>query len=345
MNSIHCLIVDDDPSVRRMMARVVALEGLDSVQAASSAEALSILADNPEIPLAVVDIFLPGMDGVALLKRIRKDHPDVSVIMLTGIAEVNTAVQCLQLGAMDYLSKPVMLDEMRLRVSRVLERRNLVMQNREYQRALESRVSQLTRRNNEMVVEQIQMAGRMLEAKDRYTVGHSQRVRDYAVKTAVSLGYTGDLLDDLRLGAELHDIGKIGTSDTILNKPGPLTEDEFNTIKRHTTDGEEILRPILADRPVVLNVVRSHHERYDGSGFPDKLSGEGIPREARIVAVVDAYDAMTTARAYRPAHRTVGAGGSHRVVSVYHRNDARLARYALARELVGEARSVVALMV
>jgi len=300
VNPIRCIIVDDDPSVRRSVARIVALEGLTCVEAGSAGEALQLLARHPEVPLVITDIFMPGMDGVAFLKRVTRDHPDVSVVILTGQAQVSTAVECLRLGAVDYMSKPVLVDEMRLRISRALEKRNLVLQNREYQRALESRVSSLTRKTNEMLVEQIQMAGRMLEAKDRYTVGHSQRVRDYAVKTAVVLGYTGDSLEDLKLGAELHDIGKIGTSDTILNKPGPLTEDEFQSIKRHTVDGEEILRPIFLERPAILGIVRSHHEHLDGSGFPDRLEGQAIPHEARIVSVVDAFDAMTTARAYRP---------------------------------------------
>jgi putative nucleotidyltransferase with HDIG domain len=192
-------------------------------------------------------------------------------------------------------------------VARALEKRDLILQNREYQRNLEGRVKTLAERTKEMFVEQIQLAVRMLEAKDRYTMGHSQRVREYALKTAVRLGLSGDALEDMRVGGELHDIGKIGTSDTILNKPGPLSAAEFVQIKRHTSDGEEILKPIFRDRPSVLRIVRSHHERLDGSGFPDGLVGDAIPVEARIVAVVDAYDAMTTTRAYRPSRRPADA--------------------------------------
>lgn len=139
----------------------------------------------------------------------------------------------------------------------------------------------------------------MLEKKDEYTRGHSQRVSRYAVRTAVLLGFSGDVLDQIRLGGELHDIGKIGTRDAVLRKPGPLTPTEFEEIKQHVIEGEEILEPLRRDHPIVLQIVRSHHERIDGSGFPDGLRGPAIPMVARIVAVADAFDAMTTERTYR----------------------------------------------
>lgn len=146
---------------------------------------------------------------------------------------------------------------------------------------------------------QIQMAVRMLEKKDSYTRGHSQRVSRYAVKTAVFLGFTGEVLEQIRLGGELHDIGKIGTRDSVLNKPGPLTESEFEEMKRHVTEGEDILEALRREHPLVLLIVRNHHERMDGSGFPDGLKDEEIPMVARVVAVADAFDAMTTNRSYR----------------------------------------------
>jgi putative nucleotidyltransferase with HDIG domain len=148
-----------------------------------------------------------------------------------------------------------------------------------------------------------------LEAKDAYTSGHSTRVSRYAVKTAVQLGYTGDRLEQIRLGGELHDIGKIGTREDILHKPGPLTLDEFHHIKGHAALGERILAPFMGESPSVLRIVRSHHERLDGEGFPDGLAGDTIPHEARIVAVVDAFDAMTTNRAYRPSRTPPDAVG------------------------------------
>jgi putative nucleotidyltransferase with HDIG domain len=148
---------------------------------------------------------------------------------------------------------------------------------------------------------QIQMAVRLLEKKDVYTRGHSERVSRYAVETAVHLGYRSEELDQIRLGGELHDIGKIGTRDAVLQKPGPLTPDEFEEIKRHVLEGEEMLEPLRRKHPLVLQIVRNHHERLDGSGFPDGLKGREIPMVARLVAVVDAFDAMTTTRPYRRA--------------------------------------------
>jgi len=178
----------------------------------------------------------------------------------------------------------------------VLENRYL---QQSYQERLQASIRELDQRNKEQFVGQIQMAVRMLEKKDVYTRGHSQRVSRYAVKTAVFLGFTGEILDQIRLGGELHDIGKIGTRDSVLQKPGPLTVSEFEEIKKHVTEGEEILQPLRREHPLVLQIVRNHHERMDGSGFPDGLVGEEIPMVARVVAVVDAFDAMTTNRSYR----------------------------------------------
>jgi cyclic di-GMP phosphodiesterase len=192
-----------------------------------------------------------------------------------------------------------MIEEVRARVDKALEKRRLVLENRFYQQSLELRVQELDRRNRASLINGVQMLVQALEAKDSYTSGHSSRVSRYGVKTAVPLGFSDDALEHIRLGGELHDIGKIGTREAILNKPGPLTADEFQHVKEHSVLGEKILAPFLGQSPSVLRVVRSHHERLDGSGFPDGLKGDQIPLEARIVAVVDAFDAMTTNRAYR----------------------------------------------
>ena len=299
--AVRCLVVDDDPVVRRAVTRMVESLGLGCRDAEDGRTALALLESLGGVPLVISDIQMPGLDGLELLRALRQAHPDTVVIMLSGLAEVQTAVECLQHGAVDYLSKPVLLDELRARVSQALEKRELRLQNRYYQAQLETRVRELTARNRELFVEQIQLAVRLLEARDAYTRGHSQRVARYATATGVRLGLAGERLEQLKLGGELHDIGKIGTADHILHKPGPLTVEEFAVIKRHTTDGERILAPLLRDREAVMQIVRSHHERLDGTGFPDGLGGDRIPFEARIVSVVDAFDAMTTSRAYREA--------------------------------------------
>ena len=295
----RCLIVDDDAQVRHVLTRVIQTHGLSAMEASSGTDALALLDREGGVPLCISDIYMPEMDGVTFLREALKRYPDMGVIMLTGVAEVNTAVECLKLGALDYISKPVMVEEVRARLDKALEKRDLILQNRFYQLNLETRVRDLDRTNKLSVINGVQMLVHALEAKDAYTSGHSSRVSRYAMKAAVLLGFTGDALEHIRLGGELHDIGKIGTREDILNKPGPLTPEEFQHIKAHAPLGERILTPFLGGSPIVLRIVRSHHERLDGSGFPDALRGDEIPLEARIVAVVDAFDAMTTNRAYR----------------------------------------------
>lgn len=295
----QCLVVDDDPQVRESLVRVVQSIGLSCLDAASADIALRLLAERGEVAVLISDIRMPGTDGVALLEEVRRRYPDVAVIMLSAVADVQIAVDCLKLGALDYIAKPMVIGEVQARVTKALEKRELILQNRYYQRHLESEVRRQRTRIEELFLEGAQTLAHALEAKDAYTRGHSKRVREYAVRTAVLLGHTGDFLDNIRLGAELHDIGKIGTREAVLNKPGGLTPDEFRHVAEHTVLGERILAPLARDRPVVLRIARSHHERVDGDGFPDGLAGEAIPIEARIVSVVDAFDAMTTNRAYR----------------------------------------------
>jgi putative two-component system response regulator len=299
--------VDDDGTVRHALARAIQGHGLATLEAGSGVEALAILEREGEVPLCISDVHMAEMDGITFLREAINRYPDMAVIMLTGVADVSVAVECLQIGALDYLSKPVVMEEVRARVDKALEKRQLVLQNRFYQKNLEGRVRELDRRNKESLINGVQTLVHALEAKDAYTSGHSSRVARYAQKTAIHLGYIGELLQHIRLGAELHDIGKIGTREAILNKPGPLAPDEFEHIKEHSALGEKILAPFLSESPMVLRIVRSHHERMDGCGFPDGLAGDRIPREARIVAVVDAFDAMTTNRAYRPSRTPVEA--------------------------------------
>ena len=305
------LVVDDDGEVRQTLARVLQSVGLSTIEARNGRDALALLEERGEVPLIVSDLHMPEMDGLTFLREVIRRWPNVAFIMLTGVAEVTTAVECLKHGAYDYLSKPFLIDEVRARVDNALEKRRLVLENRflqlSYQERLQASIRELDQRNKEQFVGQIQMAVRMLEKKDVYTRGHSQRVSRYAVKTAVFLGFTGEILDQIRLGGELHDIGKIGTRDSVLQKPGPLTVSEFEEIKKHVTEGEEILQPLRREHPLVLQIVRNHHERMDGSGFPDGLVGDAIPMVARVVAVVDAFDAMTTNRSYRQPRPPVEA--------------------------------------
>jgi putative two-component system response regulator len=297
--SASCLIVDDEPAVRRSLARMLTAQGFNCLEAGTGREALQVLDRTGEIPLIISDMRMPDLDGMGFLEAVRQRFPDSSVIMLSGISETTTAVDCLHLGAADFLLKPISLSELQARVTRALEKRALVLQNRFYQEHLERQVQEQAQRIQELFLQGVQMLARALEAKDAYTRGHSIRVSRYAVATAVGLGFEGAALDGIRLGGELHDIGKIGTREAVLHKPGRLTADEFRQITEHPALGERMLSPLAHESPDVLRIVRSHHERLDGKGFPDGLRGETIPIEARIVAVADAFDAMTTRRPYR----------------------------------------------
>ena len=299
----RCLVVDDDPQVRHSIAPVTQMLGLSPLEAASGDEALEILAREGEVPIVISDVNMPGLSGIAFLEEVVKRFPETGVLMLSGVADVKVAVQCLDKGALDYIAKPALIEEVRARLAKALEKRDLILQKRFYQKNLELRVRVQANRIRELFLQGVQTLAHALEAKDAYTSGHSIRVSRYAAQTALRLGFTGERLEEIRLGAELHDIGKIGTREAVLNKPGPLTEEEFLHITEHTILGERILAPLARENPTVLRIVRHHHERMDGRGFPDKLNGADIPIEARIVCVVDAFDAMTTNRAYR-ASRT-----------------------------------------
>lgn len=296
---MRCLVVDDEPVVRRAVRRMLEAQGFTCLEAGSGREALGVLAGTGELPLIVSDLRMPELDGMGFLAEVRRLFPDTAVLMLSGVAETSVAVECLHLGAADFLTKPVAVAEMHARVTRALEKRALVMQNRHYQATLERRVQEQAERIRELFLEGVQMLARALEAKDPCLRGHSIRVSRYAVATARRLGLGEAAVEQIRIGGELHDIGKIGTREAVLQKPGALTEEERHQICAHPVLGERMLAPLARESPGVLRVVRSHHERVDGAGFPDGLQGAAIPLEARIVAVADAFDAMTSERPYR----------------------------------------------
>lgn len=297
------LVVDDDFRVREVLARLLKAQGYGVVEASDTDTALATLARDGEVPLVLSDLHMPGRDGMELLREVRARYPDTAVVMLTGDGDVATAVECLKVGARDYLSKPVQAQEVRARIDKALAERRMAIEIRRlresYQHDLERQVHQLSRKNQAMFLAQVQMAVTMLEAKDPYTRGHSARVSTYAVATGRFLGLDDAMLEQIRLGGELHDIGKIGTRDAVLHKAGSLTPEEFAEMRRHTVEGEAMLSVLRADHPEVLHIVRWHHERLDGTGFPDGLVAHQIPIAARIVSVVDAFDAMTSTRAYR----------------------------------------------
>ena len=295
----YCLIVDDEPRLRQVLMHLMRNDGFTCLEAGNGEEALALLEHQP-MTLVMSDLRMPKMDGLELLRQIRGRWPDTAVVMITAVADVEVAVSCLAIGAMDYLTKPFHLEEVRARVAQALEKRRLVIDNRGYQESLQEKVAVQARRLEELFLASIQSLAEALEVKDPYTRGHSVRVSHYAVVIAREMGVDGEMLRQVELGGHVHDIGKIGVREDVLNKPGKLTDAEYEHIMSHPVVGWRILAPLLGETPVALNVVRSHHERFDGRGVPDRLAGPAIPLEARIAAAADSFDAMTSDRPYRP---------------------------------------------
>jgi response regulator RpfG family c-di-GMP phosphodiesterase len=297
---VRILVVDDEALLRQVLTRLLTGAGYLCREAASAPAAIETLNREP-VDLVVSDIQMPGMDGTQLLAEVRRRWPDTGVVMVTAVSDVQTAVACLNQGALDYVGKPFQVDEVLARVRQALDKRRLQIENRDYQLNLEHKVRIQADRIAELFLQAVQSLAHALEAKDPYTRGHSARVRDYSEATARAMGLDTTLVAEVRLGAELHDIGKIGVRESVLLKPGRLTDDEYMHILEHTIIGERILSPLVREHPLALRIVRSHHERLDGRGFPDHLRGEEIPLPARVVTVADTFDAMTTARPYRTA--------------------------------------------
>ncbi len=296
---LHCVVADDEAHLRRVLVRLMEGEGFICHEAPNGRAALELLERVPAT-LVLSDLHMPELDGMGLLREVRERRPDTAIIMITAVADVATAVSALAVGAMDYLTKPFHVDEVRARVRQALEKRRLILENRGYQESLEARVAEQSRRLESLFLASIQSLADALEVKDPYTHGHSLRVSSYSVAIARAIGLSADAIQQIEIGGRVHDIGKIGVRETVLNKPGPLTADEYQHIMTHPTVGWRILSPLLEEMPMSLNIVRWHHERYDGSGAPDRLVGNAIPLEARIVAVADTFDAMTSVRPYRP---------------------------------------------
>jgi putative two-component system response regulator len=243
---------------------------------------------------------MPGKSGREVLPEIVKKYPDTAVIMATSPDDTELAIEMMKMGAYDYVIKPIRLSELPIRVNKALERRSLLIKNRKYEISLEKKAGEQTRQIREAFQNSIKSLAYALEARDEYTGGHSQRVSQYAQLIANRLGTSHKYVEKIKQAALVHDIGKIGIRESVLMKTTELTEDEYQHIAAHNVIGEHILRPAIDDEDI-LKMVRHHHERYDGKGYPDGLSGMQITQGARVLAVADIYDAMTSNRPYRSA--------------------------------------------
>jgi putative nucleotidyltransferase with HDIG domain len=300
------LIVDDEPTVSDILARRLAKEGYVCIKANNGKEALQYFYKDA-FSLVISDMKMPEMNGLELLRKLKAVSPKITVIMITAFPEIDMAVEAMRLGAYDFLTKPVTLDLVVLSVRKALEKKRLEEEVELYHKNLELLVEERTsklqyayRVLKKSYLDSVKVLAEAIDAKDPYTRGHSDRVRKMSIKIATHLGFAEDQLENLEYGALLHDIGKIGIKDEILQKQGALTPEEYHYIQEHPLIGVKILEDVDYFRDKV-RMIRHHHEHFDGSGYPDGLTGEAIPIEARIIAVPDAFDAMTSMRPHREA--------------------------------------------
>jgi len=287
------VVVDDDPA-NLLMAKSALAEESIRVTALRSGEELLAYVAKKSPDLILLDILMPGMDGFETMERLKdsmRETREIPVIFLTADDNRDTERHGLELGATDFIRKPFLPEVLALRVRHAIELDR-------FQRDLAQEVDVKTKENEGLSLRIVQALAEAIDAKDAYTNGHSGRVAEYAVRIAARFGYSIRAQQEIYMAGLLHDVGKIGVPDEIINKPGKLTAEEYEIIKTHPAIGDKILKTIR-ERPELAVAARWHHERYDGRGYPDGLTGKEIPEIARIIAVADAYDAMTSRRSYR----------------------------------------------
>lgn len=293
------LVVDDDALNLKMANHILSGKNMRVSCLKSGEDAVEFLKENrPD--LILLDVHMPGMNGFETISIIRENMhtADIPVIFLTADDDSNTEKKGLEAGAMDFIKKPFVPEVLLLRVRHTLD---LVRLQMDLSCEVERKTQELMEQHGKLERISMQIVKALsgaIDAKDTYTNGHSTRVADYSREIAGRAGLSKDLQNDIYMIGLLHDVGKIGIPDAIINKPAKLTEEEYSTIQKHPVLGAKILGNI-AEFPKLGTGARWHHERYDGKGYPDGISGEDIPVEARIIAVADAYDAMSSRRSYR----------------------------------------------
>lgn len=304
----HIVTTDDDPAIRKILQILLKKEGYQVTLCTNGNELIEILKTEADhIDLILLDIKMPGLSGFEVLEIIRHRYPHIPVVMLTAFSDLDTGMKAIRLGASDYLAKPVLREALISCVERVIE--ESAMQRLEFDQKNNSLANQkdleeqlrsalLTLKNTTLAT--LEAFSETIEQKDAYTKGHCNRVRTISVAMGRALNFSHEHILTLEGGSLLHDIGKIGISEEILNKTSSLTKEEYEIIKMHPVFGDRIINHIELFQPY-RPIIRSHHERIDGRGYPDGLKADQIPLEVRIVSLADAYDAMTSSRAYRSA--------------------------------------------
>ncbi len=298
------LVVDDEESIRVAIGKFLRSRGYEVQTAATGIEALDTLARG-RFTLMLCDVRMPGLSGVEVVPKAISLDTDLAIMMLTAVNDAPTATEALSSGAMDYLMKPVELEDLQVAVERALHKRELNIEQRRVELMIREevalRTSELEREKlalRQMTVGVAETLINAMEAKDIYLRGHSQRVAELAASLGEELGLDADTVEAVRMAGRLHDVGKIGIKESILNKPSSLTDEEFEHVKDHVRIGMEILAP-LRHIGLALQFVQDHHEHWDGNGYPRRIAGESISIGGRILAACDAFDAITSKRAYR----------------------------------------------
>jgi response regulator RpfG family c-di-GMP phosphodiesterase/anti-sigma regulatory factor (Ser/Thr protein kinase) len=301
---VRVLIVDDQEPVRRQLSRLLADKGYLTSEADSGAAALEQVRE-ARPTLMLLDIGMPGMPGTDVIPEALDLEPDLGIVILSGAQDAPTVTTCLQRGALDYLTKPVELDRLLHALDHALRRRDTLAQERaltgwvkQEVRARTQELHEAYRRERELAVGALGALVAVLETKSPYLAGHSTRVAEFAASMATQLGLSDDEVERVRVAGQLHDIGMIGVREAVLDKQGPLSPEEYAHVREHAATGARILEP-LSHLGEARRYVRGHHERWDGSGYPDGLAGEAIPVGARILHAAEVYDALTTARPYQ----------------------------------------------
>jgi putative nucleotidyltransferase with HDIG domain len=305
MRPERILIVDDEETVRYVVTALLERSGYATTSVASADEALTRLQQDPDYDLVLSDIIMPGTDGLNLLEQICTDYPSLPVVMCSAVNDVHVATNAFRRGAIDYILKPFERAELQSVVMRAVEHGRLRKQNALYRHNLEAIVSSRTGRLRSTMQDlersydiTLEAMGDALDLRDEETEGHSKRVTAYTIALARAMGLDPDELRVIARGAFLHDIGKIATPDNILLKPGRLNAEEMSIMREHCERGYEMVRKIPFLREAA-EIVYAHQERFDGSGYPRGLRAKEIPLGARIFAIADTLDAMTSDRPYR----------------------------------------------
>ncbi len=307
MTPERILVVDDEEPIREIVSSMLANAGYQCKQAGSGVEALAILGSGEEFELMLSDLMMAELDGIGLLERTKERYPDMPVVMVTAVHDISVALAALRNGAYDYLLKPFEREQLLAMVRRALENRRLKLENRAYQTNLEALVGARTDQLRQAMADlersydiTLEALGDALDMKDAETEGHSKRVTAFTIAMARALGLAPERIRVIARGAFLHDIGKMAIPDAILRKPGALTEEETEIMKEHAYRGYQMLRkiPFLQE---AAEIVHAHQERWDGTGYPRGLKGDQIPLGARIFAIADTLDAITSDRPYRAA--------------------------------------------